>query len=89
MYIQLTNSSNLTASLSREAFLLFKRCENILTSIVICNNKTLINRLEKELYQLEKRRSDIKDIAVEMKKNEMGEYLSLDYLLEVCSRQLT
>ena len=83
-----TKSHSLIGSLSRESQSLRLRCQKISDSIMNCNNKDLLSRLHKELSSLEKRRIEILNIASLLSNSEGIDKLSIEFLIEICSRPI-
>jgi len=88
MIKSLTKSHSLIGNLSRESQSLRLRCQKISDSIMNCNNKDLLSRLHKELSSLEKRRTEIRKIASLLGNNKGIDKLSIEFLIEICSRPI-
>ena len=88
MIKSLTKSHSLIGNLSRETQSLRLRCQKISDSIINCNNKELLSRLNKELSSLEKRRVEILKIALLLSNSKGNDNLSIEFLIEICSRPI-
>ena len=89
MIKSLTKSHSLIGNLSRESQSLRLRCQKISDSIINCNNKELLSRLNKELSSLEKRRVEILKIASLLSNSEGIDKLPIEFLIEICSRPIS
>ena len=78
----------LIGSLASETNRIRFRCESIMSSILNSNDSSLLTRLNNEFENLEKRRADILKIAIRFKQSNANDILSIDYLIEVCSRPI-
>jgi hypothetical protein len=83
-----TKSHSLIGSLSRESQSLRLRCQKISNSTMNCNNKDLLSRLNRELSSLEKRRVEILKIASLLSNSEGIDKLTIEFLIEICSRPI-
>ena len=84
----LNSSLSLIASLSRESQSIRQRSQNIIKSIMNCNNKELLYRLRNELSSLEKRRNEIGNIALIIRDSNYMDTLSIEFLIEISNRPL-
>ena len=81
-------SYTIVGNLSREVQSLRLRCKCIVSSIINCNDKTVLSRLKSELNSLEKRKGDILNIAKLIQSRTKTENLSVDLLIEICKRPI-
>ena len=91
--MMITNSFNTSytviGGLSKEVISLRSRCINILTSIITCQDKTLLSRLRNEFNSLEQRILEIYSIATSIKSYSINNNQSIDLLIELCSRPIS
>ena len=83
-----TNSDSLIGSLCREIDYIQTRGKIIKMYLTNCKSKALIKRLNKELTGLNNRKISIYGLCKEIENNYINESLSLNFLIEVCKREL-
>ena len=84
----LATSSNLIGSLCKEIETIRSKYKFLATSINKCTDSDLIIRLNKELNRLIDRKNRIRIMAKSCKHIKSLDQLSIDFLLELCSRPL-
>ncbi len=85
---QFLSSDSLVASLCREASRIRSRCHVFSDSNTRCLDASLSVRLFAEFKALKERQAVIKKVAQLLKKDGRYEEVSIDFLIEICSRPL-
>jgi len=81
-----TCSDTFIGSLCREVAKIQNRSDQLIYSIKYSNDKNLISRLRDEYDQLTTRKKKIHQIATSFDKNNFTDYLSIEFLIEISSR---
>ena len=85
----LTHSDSFIGSLCREVHSIRNRCNQLLFSINSAKNRSLIQRLEEEYDELINRKFILLQITRELSKENFRDSLSIEFLLEICSRPIS
>ena len=88
MSVRFLTSDTLVASLCREASRIRSRCKVFSDSNLRCLDAGLSKRLFSEFKALQARQEVIKNVALRLKREGNHEELSIDFLIEICSRPL-
>ena len=83
----LTTSDSLVGSLCREIYNIRQRYKNIINSLDNCRDKNLIQRLNKEINDLNTRRIELIEISNKVQKD-CKSNASILFLHELCVRSL-
>jgi predicted nucleic acid-binding Zn-ribbon protein len=84
----ITTADSFVASLCREADAARQRGRQLQQCMQRCQDARLFRRLQQELDHLHGRRRDLLHAARSWRRRGQGDALSLDFLIELCSRPL-
>jgi hypothetical protein len=88
MATSITTADSLIGSICREADAARQRCLQLHQSMQRCQDSPLFSRLRQELDLLHGRRRALLSAARSWRRQGYGDPVSLDFLIELCSRPL-
>lgn len=88
MPTSITTADSLIGSLCREADAARQRCLQLHQCMQRCQDSRLFGRLRQELDHLHSRRLALLGAARSWRRQGVGDPLSLEFLIELCSRPL-
>ena len=84
----LSTAQTIIGSLSREAYKLLTRSRNILFTTSNCRDKSVLIRLENERKSIQRSRYRILKLAKSIKSRGLKDDLSIEFLIELCTRSV-